>query len=169
MARFSLPANQGFTLLEVLIATGIIMTAMVGIFGLAIQSLKAAEASRNFFVAANLAQEGVEIVRSARDSNWLAYPDDNSHWLDGLLGTYRVQSFGPSGGAVILANSTAPLKIGPAGYYNYDTGTDTIFSRTIEVNDLGGDQASVKSTLVWTGAGNLQRTLEVMDKLTNWR
>src|SRR3989338_926864 len=177
MAKSALPIErwagpelvEGFTLLEVVIAMGLIMTSMVAIFGMAVYNLKAAESSRDQFLAGQLAQEGVEIVRSIRDSNWLANPDDNDAWLDGLVGDFRVQSFGPQGGAVVLAASDqTPLMINGDGYYNYDTGNNTAYFRKVNVVDLG-DTARVTVTVSWLGTGGASNNLVVVDELKNWR
>lgn len=64
--------QEGQTLLEVLIAIGVIIVGMVGTITLVITSTKAGATSRNEIIATNLAREGLEIARSIRDNNWLA-------------------------------------------------------------------------------------------------
>ena len=64
-------SHAGFTLIEGIIAIGIISTAMLVGLGLAISNLTAAQANSDRIIAANLAREGIEVVRHIRDSNWL--------------------------------------------------------------------------------------------------
>ena len=62
----------GFTLLELIVAIGIIMTGILSVFGLFLQTSKIQRAQEGEGLALDLAQEGIEVVRSIRDSNWLA-------------------------------------------------------------------------------------------------
>ncbi len=63
---------RGFTLLELIVALGIIMTGVVAVFGLFLQTSKTQRAQEGNTLALTLAQEGIEVVRLIRDSNWLA-------------------------------------------------------------------------------------------------
>lgn len=77
------------SLIEMTVAIGIIITGVVGSLGLAVSALRASLESRNRVIAANLAREGIEVVRKIRDSNWLAgCPDESVYavayeWQDG--------------------------------------------------------------------------------------
>lgn len=64
--------SSGQGLVEVIIAVAIITTGIVGVITLTFSSLRSTETSIKQIVAANLAREGVEVVRNIRDSNWLA-------------------------------------------------------------------------------------------------
>lgn len=59
-------------MLEAVIATGIIVTAVSSALTLVSSSIKAEKESESLLAAGNLAREGIEAVRSIRDSNWLA-------------------------------------------------------------------------------------------------
>ncbi len=74
--------SSGQTMLEAIIASGIIVTAVGAALTLVYSSIAAAKESESRLVATNLAREGVEVVRAIRDSNWLAGDD----WDDGLEG-----------------------------------------------------------------------------------
>ena len=71
--RFKLLVHDkaGFTLIEGIIATGIIGTALVVGLSLAIANLSAAQTNSDRILAGQLAREGIEVVRNMRDSNWL--------------------------------------------------------------------------------------------------
>jgi type II secretory pathway pseudopilin PulG len=64
--------QAGFTLVETLAAITLIMVAIVAPMGLTVQSLSVAYYARDQITASNLAQEGIEIVRSMRDANVLS-------------------------------------------------------------------------------------------------
>ncbi|MCB9802850.1 prepilin-type N-terminal cleavage/methylation domain-containing protein [Candidatus Nomurabacteria bacterium] len=63
--------NQGFTLLEMILALAVVSIGIMGAFTLSLANLNTARDNYNRVLAANLAREGVELVRNIRDSNWL--------------------------------------------------------------------------------------------------
>jgi len=67
----SIKDKQGFTLVEVLIAIGVFTVGIMGAFTLALANINTIAENFNRVLAANMAREGVEIVRNMRDSNWL--------------------------------------------------------------------------------------------------
>ncbi|MBI4457544.1 hypothetical protein HY633_01110 [Candidatus Uhrbacteria bacterium] len=73
---------HGQSMLEALVAIGIIMTAVSSALTLITSSVSAEKESETGIVGVNLAREGIEVSRNIRDSNWLAgQPFD-----DGLFG-----------------------------------------------------------------------------------
>ena len=79
----------GFTLLETIVALGIILGGVTGAFGLAIKGLSIASVSKNKLIAVNLAQEGIELVRRIRDNNTIAdisdgFYDGSPEWTAGI-------------------------------------------------------------------------------------
>src|SRR3990167_8327200 len=69
---FSRKASRGFSLVEVTIAIAVLTAAVIGITSLTNYSLRLARVARQQLIAANLAQEGMEIVHALRDTNWIA-------------------------------------------------------------------------------------------------
>lgn len=72
--------NSAFTLAETILAIAIIALVITTTYGLSQNSLKIGRNSINQFIAYHLAEEGLEIVRNLRDSNWL----QNKEWRTGL-------------------------------------------------------------------------------------
>ncbi len=64
--------QAGFTLIETLAAISLITIAIIAPMALTVQSLEGAYYARDQITASNLAQEGIEAVRSIRDGNILA-------------------------------------------------------------------------------------------------
>lgn len=64
--------SQGFTLIETLIAVGILALAIAGPMYSANSALVAAEISGQQLTASYLAQEGIEYIRAMRDDEYLA-------------------------------------------------------------------------------------------------
>lgn len=63
--------QSGQTLLEVLFAMVILLTALTATIVLIVNSINASKESRNKLIATSLAREAVEIARNMRDSNWV--------------------------------------------------------------------------------------------------
>lgn len=59
-------------MLEAIIASGIIITAVSSALTLVQGSISAEKESETSIVGSNLAREGIEVVRSLRDGNWLS-------------------------------------------------------------------------------------------------
>ena len=77
MLNFKIKKNNsnGFTIIETMIAATIISVGLIGILTLCTISMKFGRISLNRVIAANLAQEGIEVIRLMRDNHWLAGDD----------------------------------------------------------------------------------------------
>lgn len=73
----SVEARRSFTLLETIVAIYVLLSGIVGAMSLASENLKALSYFRDQLIAANLAQEGAELVRNRRDSNFLKCGSDS--------------------------------------------------------------------------------------------
>lgn len=73
---------HGETILEVVIAIGILSLVLFSAFGLIAQSIATHTNIKNRVTAIDLAREGLEIVRNVRDTNWIKYSGDKrTQWL----------------------------------------------------------------------------------------
>src|SRR3989344_7233349 len=63
--------TKGFTLIETIIAIFLLTAGVVGSFSLMQKVTSFTSISSSQFVASYLAQEGVEIIRNIRDTNYL--------------------------------------------------------------------------------------------------
>ena len=81
--------SSGQSLLELIVALGVILAGVLGGLTLVISSITAARRTQQQIIAQNLAREGLELVRSVRDSNWLDpnYPTSPDAWDRGLIDT----------------------------------------------------------------------------------
>ncbi len=131
----SLRRNQsGITLIEVLVASSILIVGIVAALILAMYSLRVAEVSKQELIATNLAREGVEVVRNIRDSNWLDQSDPD--WTSGLVGTgttsYFVPVFNPLTGSWTLS------EISFAESQDCESSTTTVLCRIVWSNNGSG-------------------------------
>ena len=137
--------KKGFTLLETVIALGILITSTLLVYGMTVRIFSNIQEEKTKFVAAYLAQEGIEIVRNIRDVNWISGADD---WDYGLgAGDYRVQYDSTS----LLSYQDVPLKLNSSGFYNYDSGNTTQFKRKITLSHPATDIIKVVAEVSWSG------------------
>lgn len=62
--------SRGLTLVEVIIATSIILAFLIALFGVHSFYLKIAFANKSVVKVSSLAEEGLEVTRFLRDSSW---------------------------------------------------------------------------------------------------
>jgi len=155
--------NRGFTLVETLGAILLLSIALAGPMVIAEKGLQAALISKDQDAAFYLAQDAVEYIRFARDTNCLAYAAANpsapacagtsaGQWRVGNGNAAQTVNLGPCVGTasapaactVDELDGTAPTTCagGVCPVINYDsgkniytylTGTASIFTRTITV------------------------------------
>jgi type II secretory pathway pseudopilin PulG len=89
--------KNSFTILEVILAIFILTVAVGASFTLIQQSLISASLAKSKLTAAYLAQEGIEVIRNARDNNWLKihYGISGVSWDDGLTDACLVPRLSP--------------------------------------------------------------------------
>lgn len=156
---------RGFTLVEVIVAIGIISLVSVGVmFGISLNLTSAARIKNNL-IASNLAQEGLEIVRSIRDRDWHL---GNSFGSSLANGTYIVDWDSQS----LLTFSDMFLKVDSNGLYNYSSGQDTAFKRKIIIENSGQNPATIekvaKVEVSWQEKSG-PKTIQAELRLFNWR
>lgn len=81
---------HGFSLLEAIVAIGVLLFGVVTLISLNTTSLIGEQVITAELQASNLAREGLEVVRAQRDSNWLAMDASATSgvsWNSGLVGT----------------------------------------------------------------------------------
>ena len=88
-----LKKQSAFTLIEIMAVVLIVAIGLVGTSQLVVQSLQAQTINRSTIIAYQLAQEGIELVRYIRDTNWL---EGASSWDEGLgRGNYCIDYRNP--------------------------------------------------------------------------
>ena len=109
-----------------------------------------------------LAQEGVEIVRNIRDTNWL----NGQAWDNGIIdGAYQVDY---SSTDLQIYNDLPLLYDESIKLFKYDTGTETIYKRKIEIKHLNASEIRIQVTVTWIGKGDNPFETVVEDHLYNW-
>jgi Tfp pilus assembly protein PilV len=170
--------KSGFTLIETIVALGILMTGALGPLLLVKENLSASRDAKDRLIASFLAQEGIEMVRSvvsnslADDEAWLiniaAGPGDpcrapaRSCIVDvtqpptfvGRANTFRVCS--PQNGANVCQNNGTVYQNATSFLYRQSDPAPgagwnaTKFSRWIDVDEVEvGKRAVVTVTVMW--------------------
>lgn len=179
-------------LLETIIAIAVIVTGLVSVISLTISNLNTQRGAAMRYQAVNLAREGIELVRSMRDTNWLAGQDA---WEGITRGENLVLQFDPMQNSVQLVGATLNssdihrCSAGEVYVQNkFDCSDPTPFSRTLSVTAHGclevlesdicdeinvTDPAApvaleVSSTVEWQQGGQ-RRSVELNEFLYDWR
>ncbi|MBI2004936.1 prepilin-type N-terminal cleavage/methylation domain-containing protein [Patescibacteria group bacterium] len=182
-AQRALPG--GFTLIETLVAVLLLATAIAGPLTLASKSLTAALVAKDQIIAYYLAQDAIEYVRFARDTNRLS----GATWLTGAGGTSVGINLNPCLGAngcyldstqnnpaVPTACTTSECLGFPmyydstSGKYAYTVGSKSIFTRTIKIEEINlGKEASLAVTVSWSDIGSVVHKVTAKENIFNWQ
>lgn len=181
-------SKSGFTLIETIAAIFIITVGVFGVSNLIQQVISFTAVSSSRLTATYLAQEGIEIVRNIRDTNWLQSrdPAKNSPWNDGLAdgiweADYTTQTFDenfpvptdfekcntldhyncqPYGGNFLKIDN---------GFYKYSSGgTPAPFKRKITVTNTGLDILEVSVSVSWEERGR-NHEVSAKENIYNWK
>jgi len=144
--NFKKTNNKGFTLIEIVISIFILSFALIGIFSAFSIIVISTSDTVNQLTATYLAQEGMELVRNTRDTNWL---NMDTEYSSGSTPTYSWLGNGLSDCSNCKADYTLfpaygdYLNIDKDGFYSYNAGKPTIFQRKIIVQPV--DDVNEKS------------------------
>jgi prepilin-type N-terminal cleavage/methylation domain-containing protein len=177
--------TRAFTLVETLVAIAVVSLAIVGPLHVVQGVLQSSYTARDQLIAAALAQEGVEYVRSLRDSNFI-YNVHNSgtrQWLYGLDGNGGPNCYSSncvidvgqqqvSGQPAAVYNSSKctnrpQLFLSANNLYNEAcSGTPTKFTRVIRLTLISPTETLLTVTVTWTGHGSYSVVLK--EDLRDW-
>jgi len=151
--------------LEVIIAVFVITVGLLAVLGLINFLLNSAQSSKDNLVAAELAQEGVEIVRSMRDSQ-----DDWTAWFQSPpVGNWQVQYNTDNSHPLVAYSGSNYLKYDSAsGLYQYSVGENTQFLRKVTISKISDNQAKVSVDISWKFKGS-DRHFILEDRLWRWQ
>lgn len=162
--------EKGFTLLEMLISILIVTIGVLGIYQAVYKYNKKTQIERESFIAAYLCQEGIEIIKNIRDSNWVA----ETAWNSGLetcidtVGCEADYSLEDAGALTLWSSPGRSLYIdGSTGFYKYGNNTgdiETPYVRKIEILSQGTDELDITVTVYWK-----TNSMVVKENLYNWK
>ena len=175
------PAKRGrsaFTLLETVTVLFIISVGLIGVLSLTIKSANVQNENKNLFIASQLAQEGLELVRNVRDTNWIlstsSAPIAWDRYIEGNASgqRYRIDyvNFIPTSVNDISEARLQRQSTGSeAGFFLHDSGQpDSIFSRLITITSSTSTAETVSSLVVWEENGKVS-TYKLETMLYDWK
>lgn len=177
---------RGFTLIEMMVAVLLLTLAIGGPLTITSKGLLLAVVAKDQTTAFYLAQDAVEFVRYARDTNALS----GGNWLTGAGGSQAINlstCINGSGTAKCYVDSisaaaptTCGATCGPL-YYNDTTkqftyttagNRQTMFTRTVSITNPNGgvaDEAVLRVEVAWRTVGGATRSVVVTESLFNWQ
>ncbi|MFA7088175.1 MAG: type II secretion system protein [Patescibacteria group bacterium] len=147
--KFSGPIEAaGFTLIEIIVVLSVISMGLVGILSLIIRNIDSQSYNKDNLIAYQLSQEGIELIRHVRDSNWRTGDNFN----DGLAAGHYYMDYlddlphatSSVVGAVLYRDSN--------GLYVHGAtvgSTATAFSRGILIDEIDENSFRVLSRVSW--------------------
>lgn len=160
--------NQGFTMIETLVAITILLVFIAGPLSYASRSLSAANYAKDQITAFYLAGEAIEYIRNMRDNNSLA----GNSWLSGLSdcigGSCTIDA--PNHTVASCGGACSPLRYySTTGFYGYSSlWAETPFTRTVSIMSVSDHEIEASSTISWS-SGLLTRNFTVRERIFDWQ
>ncbi|MDD4332960.1 MAG: prepilin-type N-terminal cleavage/methylation domain-containing protein [Patescibacteria group bacterium] len=159
--KFKFIKEKGFSIVEIMVVVFIVAMGLLGVSSLVMQSIKAQNIDKNTLIASQLAQEGIELVRNKRDSNWKI----GDNWDSGLsAGNYIIDYTGN----ISLFSGNKKLFINSDGYYAHEGAIPTSFTRLISITNNSSISITVICTVEWT-TGTQTNSYVAETVLYNWK
>jgi len=160
--------KSGFTIIEVIVILFVMSMGLIGVLSLIVQNIQSQSYNKSNLIAYQLAQEGVELIRKVRDSNWragLPYDDklaDGQYFMD-YTDTAPQAHNSANPDELILRKDASDFYTNNPLEMN-----QTIFSRLITIAAVDSSALRVVVTISWSETGrNYNYDLETI--LYNWR
>lgn len=159
--------QRGFTLIEVLVAIFIITVGAGGALALVQKTLSFTTNAALQLEASYLAQEGMEIVRNIRDTNFIKIYKgvEGSSWTDGLKECETGCQADYTQNSLIAYEDTLLQFIN--GIYSYTASTDSTFKRKITIIMQGDNKMEAVIEVLWEERGR-SHTVKAAGELYNW-
>ncbi len=159
--------HKGFTLIEVLVAIFIITVGAGGALALIQKTLSFTSNAALQLEASYLAQEGMEIVRNIRDTNFVKIHKgvEGSIWTNGLEGCEAGCQADYTQDSLIAYEDTL-LQL-TNGIYSYTVSTDSLFKRKITITMQGSDMMEAVVEVMWEERGR-NHVVSAATELYNW-
>jgi prepilin-type N-terminal cleavage/methylation domain-containing protein len=191
-------SSRGFTLIETLVAVFILSVSIAGPLTVASRALSAALVAKNQITAFYLAQDAIEYIRFARDTNKLS---GATNWLTGAGSTAPIDisqcqsatgcyldstGFCPlvptAAGTAVSTGSCTVDVAGTNGrplyfdnttkrftYHKTSPNTKTVFTRKITITQPQTGEAVVTATVYWNDLASVVHNVTITENLFDWQ
>ena len=178
--------QDGFTLIESLVAITVLTVAIAAPLTLASQSLASAYTARDQVIAFNLAQDAIETVRAQRDNNILDILKNAAtiSWLNNMEVQLVDEAAKPfMVDSLSLTNNFLPcpssdpascnnlLFDASTGFYGHEYGNTSKFKRYVtitEVPNTDGQEVKVSAVVEWSSGISSTRKVLIEENMYNW-
>ncbi len=156
--------QKGFTIIELMISIFILVIGIIGVYSAFSTMVILTSDISLKFTASYLAQEGLELVRNMRDTNWILGRD----WNYGLV----VCENGCEADYKTAPGSLSPyganyLSMDANGLYSYGLGDSTSFKRRINITLQEDSVLKVVVEILWDEKDQ-QYSFEAEEYLYDW-
>lgn len=160
--------SLGFSLLESIVAIFILVLVLTGPLTLAYRSIRFAEVARDKLIAANLAQEGIELILAKRADNFLA-GDPDITWLDGMdiCATSECAVDSSANPPNIFSYDACKSLVINSGVYACSAALDGFYRRKINITKINDDEYKITSTVSWTNRYGTSEFI-LKEHILNW-
>ena len=164
--------SKSFTMIEVMMALFLLVVGGGGAFALVQGSMALSQISGDQLEATYIAQEGIEIIRNIRDTNWLLQRTDSGIlWDEGILidEDYRLDYLSDNFPDIRcpFLNDGDYLKY-DGNFYNCSEGIDSKFKRKITVEKPESGVMDVSVEVSWVERGRSHK-VTAQTRLYNWK
>ncbi len=172
--------NKGFSLMELIVVIFVLATGLLGVLSLATNNLNTQKNNQDRLIASQLAQEGLELVRNIRDSNWANAGTTGDDWdeylTDGSPGEdhYYIDYSGINDCSGSCDSDDIKLYIKNNGsyesFYSHDSSDASFsgFTREIIIDDSSSDDLLISCVVTWqTGTKSFEYKADT--KIYNWK
>ncbi|HOW13147.1 MAG TPA: prepilin-type N-terminal cleavage/methylation domain-containing protein [Candidatus Pacearchaeota archaeon] len=166
MINFKKNKNKGFTFIELMIVIFIMTVGITSIYTSITRIISSTTYSTLNLTANYLAQEGIEIVKSIRDSNFLDYnyiiTGTSTSWKEGLSpGDYEAD-YNDYFLYSLQDNESRFLKVDEGDFFSYADNAFSVspFKRKITITENPNNEnvLNVSVTVYWTEKGKTNET-----------
>ena len=166
---------SGETLIEIMIAVSVLMIALAPASALYIDSIKSTAANRDYLIVEALAEEGIELVKNIRDTNFLRFSAKAEECWNAKLeadisncdtktiekGSYKISTNAGLEIMTVAFDAAKPsdvykLKLDSTGLYSHNSGIDTNFYREIKLEKLDTNSMFVSSRVFFKSGAKLK-------------
>ncbi len=155
--------SKGQMMVEAMIAITIAVAGLLGIFSLLSRSLSLNKVVGDQVIAANLASEGIELVKNLIDSNVIQQQPWN---LSINPGEFEIDFISDN----LSSYQDRYLNFDSAtGEYSYESSQSTKFKRKIIIEQPIPDEIKINSMVKWETRGGGEFEINLEDHFFNWR
>jgi len=168
--------QKAFTMIEIIVVIFIVSIGILGVMALVVQNVKSQSYNKDNLIASQLAQEGIEMIRMVRDTNWKNNVAFNTNLYPdlGVSPAYYFMDYTDNKPRSYTGNpAQLILEKDSKGFYHdydYNGGVETPFSRIIIISGspLVGHYLKVICTVTWKNR-NQPRSYSLETMLYDWK